>query len=323
MSRTTRVFCILMCWSFSAWAAESDSYTTLVSDFYSLYSPEVFGDQLWAGGWMERPKSVPWPDKIYSSIRSNKGEWSFPKPISILDADGNNQAGEVAGYHINDPSVVMLSKFTPNKLLMFYTAFPNDAIDPSACNPARNPIDCLDVKRHAMGALQSSDAGHTWHDLGVILEHPQGVWSASVLSVENELWVYYMDATMPLEDSSLYLQRLHAASFLALGKRTKINHPEGGIGNPDVHKINGQFVLLGNRSKASQVVRYESSNGYQFSQSECWRQPLIDRVGIRLDGPSVYTSTDDEIVVLTGFNEKNGSTQVVAWSVTSECNVIR
>lgn len=292
---------------------------TLVEGFNSLYSPFIRAERLWVGGWMHAPQRVPWPDRIYQSSYTQEAGWSHPAAIRWSGENAQWPPGEKPGYHINDPVVVPHPE--NGWLLMLYTAFPNDAIDASACEPAINPVDCLDVKRHAVGLALSSDKGVSWVDRGILIEHENGVWSPGAIVVENELWVYYMDAILPVERSSIYLQRLSLVDFTPLGDRTLVKHPGEGMSNPDVHISAGKFFLMGNREKASKVVLYTSDDGLTFSANPCFVNPLIHTPGIRLDGPHGHYVPGGLLIMSTGYNRGGGSSRIVQWRYRQQCGV--
>jgi hypothetical protein len=68
---------------------------------------------------------VPWPDLLFQA-RWRGDSWSDLEPLHW--ADGNLRGGEIEAHHANDP--VVFDDHLGDRLVMLYTAFPNDAIDP-------------------------------------------------------------------------------------------------------------------------------------------------------------------------------------------------
>jgi hypothetical protein len=283
----------------------------VVGGFHNMYSPFQVADRIWLGGWFDEPKQVPWPDKIYVSKQDADGNWTVPTPIKWANSQSQPEAGALEGLHINDP--VVLSDADGRRWIMLYTAFPNDAIKPSACNPEVNPIDCLQIERHAVGWLTSSDEGNSWEDKGIILSSPGGVWSPGAVEMKDEIWVYYMDGTFPVSQSKIWRQRVDKQTMQPIAARERVKHPGDGLSNVDVRRHGQQILLAGNRSRASEVFVYRSSDGLNFHSSECWPDPVLAQPGIRLDGPHLATTAP--LRILTGYNQGNGSDLIVSFQL--------
>lgn len=315
-TRFARLLCTMLCWvqAMLPGMAASLEPATMVRDFHNLYSPFRFDDYLWMGGWLKAPERVPWPDRIFQSRLNSKGEWTYPEPIRWVASQSRYPRGQIPGFHINDP--VVLQDPENARWVMLYTAFPNDAIDSTACDPSVNPTDCLDVKRHAVGWMFSYDDGDTWEDQGILLRSPTGVWSPGAVIRGSELWVYYMDATLPVEDSALWRQRVSLLGMAPIGPPDRLMHPGKGMSNPDLYDADGRLYLAANRLRASQVVVYESDDGIVFREPACWRNPILDLRGTRLDGPHIVSVRP--IALLTGFNKGAGSERVVHHRVSDD-----
>jgi hypothetical protein len=290
-------------------ADSPDLPVPLISGFHSMYSPFLLEDRIWLGGWFEEPKRVPWPDKIYVSRRNAEGSWTIPRPIKWANGQLYPEAGAIAGFHINDP--VILPDAGGGRWIMLYTAFPNDAIKPSACNPETNPIDCLEIERHAVGWLSSVDKGNTWEDQGIFLSGPEGVWSPGAVKVKDEIWVYYMDGTYPVSQSKIWRQRVDIQTMQPISARERVKHPGDGLSNVDVKRHGQYFFLAGNRNRASEVFVYRSTDGLNFDRSMCWPDPVLSYRGTRLDGPNI--ASIKPLKLLTGYNQGAGSNLIVSF----------
>ena len=291
---------------------------TLVGDCYHMYSPFQVGDRIWLGGWMEEPQQVPWPDKIYVSQRNLDGRWTIPTPIQWADSQSYPEAGAIEGFHINDP--VILPDVDGGRWIMLYTAFPNDAINPEACDPEVNPRDCLELERHAVGWLASRDAGATWEDQGILLTSPEGVWSPGAVEMKDELWVYYIDAVLG-SPPEVWRQRLDKRSMQPIAARERVTHPGAGLTNVDVRRDGDRILLAGNRIQDSEVSVYTSNDGLDFHSSTCWPDPVLACPWVALDGPHLAATAP--LRILTGYNEGEGSRRIVSFQPevdTAVCN---
>ena len=181
---------------------------------------------------------------------------------------------------------------------MLYSAFPNDAIKPSACNPEANPIDCLEIERHAVRWLTSSDQGNTWEDQGVLLSFPDGVWSSGALVMKDEIWVYYIDGTFPVSRSKIRRQRVNKQTIRPIAPRKRVRHPGNGLSNVDMRRHRRHIYLSGDRNRASEGFVYRSSGGLHFHSATCWPVPILSSAGIKLLGPNLATITP--LQILTG-----------------------
>ena len=215
--------------------------------------------------------------------------------------------GGILGLHINDP--VALYSASVGRWIMFYTAFPNDAVRPDGCDPAVNPIDCLDLKRHSVGWMVSTDDAESWLDRGILLESTDGVWSPGVVEVASEFRVYYMDATQPVE---LWRQRVDNQTMALVAGPQRVLHPGDRLTNVDVVFDGDRFLLAGNRNLASEIPVYESPDGINFDVAACWPDPVLSLPGIRLDGPNIVTV--NPLSIISGFNEGHGSSSVVRFT---------
>ncbi len=120
-------------------------------------------------------------------------------------------------------------------------------------------IDCLEIERHAVGWLTSSDQGNTWEDRGVLISSPDGVWSPGAVEMQDEIWVYYMDGTFPVSRSKIWRQRVNKQTMRPIASRERVKHPDDGLSNVDVRRHGQHIYLAGNRNRASEVFVYRSS----------------------------------------------------------------
>jgi hypothetical protein len=288
---------------------------TLASGFHSLYSPFLFGERLYMGGWQRLPERVPWPDRLFQARRSGEG-WTKPVPLRWSGGrEHGGRAGEVPGFHANDPVVVRDPE--SGRLVLLYTAFANDAVDPLGCDPTVNPLDCLDTRRNAVAWMTSKDEGKSWTDRGVLLRSEDGALSPAAVVRGENLWVYYMDANLPVEASGLWRQRVNLLGMIPVGGPQRLLHPGTGMSNVDVSIVGERFFLVGNRARTSRVVLYESADGVLFREPACHANPVVEVNGVRLHGPHIESVSP--LRILTGYDEGGGSARIVRFTITSVC----
>jgi hypothetical protein len=89
------------------------------------------------------------------------------------------------------------------------------------------------------------------------------------------------------------------------------------MSNPDVRRAGDTFFLAGNRGAASEIHVYESSDGILFREPACWRNPVVRRPKVRLDGPHLISVAPLEI--LSGYNTGAGSNRIVHFAPDVVC----
>lgn len=137
---------------------------------YDVYSPDLFGDTLYLGGWLTSADIG--PDQLYQS----PGDADTPTPIIW------NGPSPYSLYHLNDPSVVREADGT---LAMFMTALPN-AYGYNAGMFTHN----------VTGLATSTDDGQTWTWQGLVIGQNNGLdstgaWSPSAVVGATDIDVWY------------------------------------------------------------------------------------------------------------------------------------
>lgn len=157
----------------------------------ALYSPFIYKDELYLGGWLtdaER-KEGPGADRIYIA-KKDGDHWQTPEPIQWVDSDfaSKDSPGKMKNFHINDPTLIGppssndtdRSKWT----YMYFTCLPSEHKHVSVST------------WHNQVCFASKSEGNDWYNHGPVIKQFNGLnytgaWSPSAIVVEDEIWVYY------------------------------------------------------------------------------------------------------------------------------------
>ncbi|MDG1357067.1 MAG: exo-alpha-sialidase [Akkermansiaceae bacterium] len=256
-------------------AVLTNTQTSLVFE-NNVYSPEIFEiagrKRMLTGGWLTNSIAAAGRDQIYISDY-NGGQWTTPTAIRWTNSGYVD--GEIAGYQINDPTVVQVPN--SSELYMYYTG-----------NPAGN----MDFTRHVVGFAKSTDNGGTWTDFGFTLQAPGGVWSPTAVVEGNKIFVYYHGGSAGIP---LYRQELALDGITELTPRSLVTTPSA-ISNLDISIINpmseggnlinrNQYVLLANSADLHQILRYTSLDGINFNVDP------LDNTAVLIEGGPNYVVT--------------------------------
>ncbi len=272
--------------------------TTEIAGLYNIYAPSLLTisgvKRMWSGGWLTSSQYGD-PDRIFYSTY-NSGSWSWP--IAVKWTNGGYSDGQVPGYLVNDPTVII--EPSNSWLFMYYTALPQSALATS------------DWTKHAVGFASSVDGGITWTDHGLIITPTTGAWAPSALISGSEIWIYYMDGTPAI---NLHRQRVNLNGWQLIGGEDKVNAPAV-VSNVDVSMMDNKYIMVANAPDLKSIVRYISVDGLNFVNPS-HSNPIISGGSSNVLTPHVEMISATQFKIYFGYDTTGTNLQsssIQAWT---------
>lgn len=275
---------------------------------YNIYSPDLFGNTLYLGGWLTAADIG--PDQLYQSIPTEDA----PQPI-VWDG-----AVPYSLYHLNDPSVVEEADGT---LAMFMTALPN------------YDTTWTEIVTQNITALATSDnGGASWIFRGIVIGQDNGLagtgaWSPSALPDGDDIDVWYNTGAIDADTGASVPIQVQRATMNPIGTQVLstvvcVNALTGApipAENVDVAQASdGTYWMIGNDylstdGNPGKLVLYESQDGINWTPWSINGPTLISpSAGQTLLTPTITGISGNTLTLM--YSEQAGTSATMEHTVT-------
>lgn len=245
-------------------------------------------DRIWHGGWVSKadpmdylsyldrggkPESILGPDKIFLSMKHEKPEQSAASGVRVF---------AFKGYHVNDPTIIVppsTNGIDRSKWLYMYFTMLDNRLAENCRQKQLNLLQCPELfTGHSIGMASSIDGGLTWTYRGIIVASHEsgdgsGAWMPSVISVGNELHLYYSSGAQQFSTPNLFRLRLNAngISKVNQSQEVRVNNfqSENFFANIDVKSAvignRTTYLMVANSGDQKNIVALISEDGLNFN----------------------------------------------------------